>query len=178
MTSIPNFAPGCFGSALAYQEEHPVCRGCKFAEQCRPMHEENLARLRAELHVKDKRQRFEMTRPTESNPSPGAKVLPKKVREYCERLDRMRLNVTGNLAAGVNPFSPNSMSFLYVAAHLLMKLSKLDKPLRANLLTDAYVHKLKCRESTAEAYARMALQIFQHIGAVDEIDGGFTLRRQ
>src|SRR5690606_2664164 len=91
MTSIPNFAPGCFGSALAFQPDHAVCRGCKFVEQCRPMHEENLARLRAELNVKDKRQRFEMSEPTQVNPNPGAKVLPKKVREYCERLDRMRL---------------------------------------------------------------------------------------
>lgn len=141
------------------------------------MHEENLARLRAELNVKDKRQRFEMSEPTQANPNPGAKVLPKKVREYCERLDRMRLNITGNLAAGINPFSRDSMAFLYVAAHLLMKLSRADRALRANMLTEAYQLTLKCKKTTAEAYARMALQILQHVGAVDEMDGGFTIRR-
>ena len=54
MTTVPDFAPGCFGSALAFKADDAVCEGCIFKAQCQPVHLEALASLRARLGIKTK----------------------------------------------------------------------------------------------------------------------------
>lgn len=172
MTQIPSFAPGCFGSALAYQDKSPVCGSCELASQCKVLHEVNFKRLYGE--IVETRRKFEMPAATTENPAPGALTLPKKVAEEAARLDEMGLNIRENLKAGTNPFGPKFKKYLYVASHLLMNLKA---PLRQDLLCNAYIGRLGYDTLTAKALARQALQIFQHIGVVSEIDGGFVLRR-
>lgn len=173
MSEIPNFAPGCFGSALAYQEDHQFCKSCKFAEQCKPLHERNLAILRQRCNVRDKPKRFEIAKTTEENPYPSATILTDKIQAYIDRIENSGIRITEAFAKGENPFKPSSLKFLHVAAHILLRLKQ---PLRPEILAQAYMGHLKCSQNTADFYARTAFQIFRHVGAVDEIDGGYRLR--
>lgn len=173
MTVIPAFAPGCFGSALAFQEESPTCTACQFAMQCKPLHEANLVKLHGDVVAKIQR-RFEMGEVTAADPNPGALSLPKKVQDEVDRLDQLNLSIRDNLNKGVNPFSAKFKKYLYVASHLFMKM---EVPLRQEALCAAFVGRLGYDRVTARSMSRQAIQVFRHMGVIDEIDGGFVLRR-
>lgn len=173
MIAIPAFAPGCFGSALAFQESHPLCASCQFVTDCKPLHEVNLAHLKKECHIQDRRS-FTMNSPSAGNPNPGARVLTKKVREYLDKIEKAGIRITEGLSQGVNPFDPKVMSFMHVAAHLLLRLKE---PVQSRTLALAFTRRFNCGESTAEAYVRITTQILRHVGAVDVMDGGMILRR-
>lgn len=173
MNTIPAFAPGCFGSALAFQATTPTCLACEFAAQCKPLHEINFKRLHGDV-VLSKRRKFEMDESTPENPNPGALSLPKKVQEEVDRIDELGLNIRDSLNLGKNPFSASFKKYLYVASHLLMKM---QQPLRQEVLCAAYIGRLGYDKISAQALSRQAIQIFRHTGVVDEIDGGFILRR-
>jgi hypothetical protein len=174
MTTIPHFAPGCFGSALAFQEDHSVCRGCKFLADCKPLHEQNLETLRVAMGITEAPRRFQMAEPTPENPTPGAMVLPKKVMEEAERLDAMGLDIVPKMQRGENPFSKEFKKYLYVAAHMLMHVKG---ALKHQQIAAAYVSRLNYTTKTADALARQAVQIFQHIGAIEQTQTGYRLRR-
>lgn len=176
MTFIPAFAPGCFGSALAFEETAPVCAVCKFADGCRPLHERNLAVLRERVGVRGKGSK-KAKNPLASQPAahPAEMTLPKKVQALVEKLDSSNLRVTENFAKGVNPFATQpGMGFLKIAGHLLLKLRQ---PLDRATLAYAFQAKLGWTAGTADSHARMAIQALTHIGAVSNIDGLITLRR-
>ncbi len=173
---IPAFAPGCFGSALAFEETAPVCAVCKFAEGCRPLHERNLDILRERVGVKGKGDK-NAKNPLAEKPSaaPAEMTLPVKVQALVEKLDRSNLRVTEHFARGLNPFAGQpGMSFLKIAGHLLLKMKQ---PLDRAALAYAFQAKLGWTERTADSHARMAIQALSHIGAVNNIDGLITLRR-
>ncbi len=173
---IPPFAPGCFGSALAFEETAPVCTVCIFAESCRPLHERNLEILRERVGVEGKGSK-KAKNPLASKPTaaPAEMTIPKKVQALIERLDRSNLRVTEHFAKGVNPFANQpGMGFLKIAGHLLLKLKE---PLDRHTLAYAFQTKLGWTEGTADSHARMAIQALTHIGAVRNIDGLITLRR-
>ncbi|MER9176275.1 hypothetical protein NKH72_22105 [Mesorhizobium sp. M0955] len=167
MTTLPAFSPGCFGSALAYQEEHPVCAKCVFRDQCAPVHVVNLKTLRDRLGVPE---RYVVKERKPDDATPGLSV-PKKIRELVERMDSANLRAVERLQAGENPFGGFS-NFLKIAAHLL-----LHRGVNQEDLTKAYMHMTKMERNTAVAHARMALQALVHIGAIDMLDGIATLRR-
>ncbi|TDW20531.1 hypothetical protein EV128_125161 [Rhizobium azibense] len=171
---IPSFAPGCFGSALAYEETAPVCAVCKFAEACKPLHLTNLEILRERVGVKGKGNK-DAKNPLVEKPTagPAEMTVPKKVMALVEKLDSSNLRVTENFAKGVNPFAASS-NFLKIAGHLLLKLKQ---PLDRQTLAYAYTTKLGWTEGTADSHARMAIQALTHIGAVNNIDGAIVLRR-
>ncbi|WP_276122599.1 hypothetical protein [Pararhizobium qamdonense] len=172
---IPPFAPGCYGSALAFEETAPVCAVCKFAETCRPLHLSNLQILRERVGVKGKGSKTAKNPLASEKPpaSPAELTVPKKVQALVEKLDSSNLCVTENFAKGVNPFTA-SANFLRIAGHLLLKL---NKPLDRQTLAYAFTAKLGWTEGTADSHARMTLQALTHIGAVNSIDGAVTLRR-
>lgn len=167
MTQIPPFAPGCFGSALAYAE-NSFCRACVFREQCEPMHKQNLTALRARFGI-------------DTNPRKRANVLdgadglalPKKTQELVNRLDYGNLRITEKLAAGENPFE-TGLAFMKIACHLLLRLGR---PFDRGTLSAAFAHKLNWKDGTADSHARMAIQALVHIGAVDLNDGYISLRK-
>lgn len=171
MADIPPFSPGCFGSALAYQDDHAVCQGCVFQAQCKPVHEENIQALR---------ERFGITKPAKQASirkkiaGDGELTLPKKVQEIVDRLDQSALNVVGKLQAGENPFEPTNLNFLKVACHLLVRM---NKPLGRPFLAAALMVKLGWQQETADAHARMAFQVLSHVGAVDEREGSISIRK-
>lgn len=171
--TIPPFAPGCFGSALTYDDTNSVCVACKFASACQPMHQEALVALRASFNITVK---AKPTAPVTVDPArPAAPVLavPKKVQELLDRLDRSELNVVANLQAGINPFE-HSVLYLRIACHLLLRL---QKPLTQPLLAAAFASKLNWAQGTADAHARMTIQALAHIGAIDNRDGLITIRK-
>jgi hypothetical protein len=171
---IPSFAPGCFGSALAFEETAPVCAVCKFAETCRPLHFANLEILRERVGVTGKGSK-KAKNPLAEKPAahPAELTVPKKVMALVEKLDSSNLRVTENFAKGVNPFAGSS-SFLKIAGHLLLKMRQ---PLDRHTLAYAFTTKLGWTEGTADSHTRMTIQALTHIGAVDNIDGLITLRR-
>lgn len=180
MTDIPHFAPGCFGSALAFKEDDSVCMGCVFKAECQPIHLEARAALRARLGIKLPEE-IKAARPAKPkveflDQSEAALALPVKVQELVDKLDRGGYDVVNKLQAGENPFGA-SLKFMKVAAHLLLGFAKANRPLDAEVLTTAFVKTLGWQESTAQAHTRMAIQALTHIGAVDNLQGKIVLRR-
>lgn len=172
MTNIPNFAPGCFGSALAFQTDNSVCRACPFADRCQPLHEQNLAALREKFGITAVR-RGPKLKPAVSPTGDGSEmVLPVKVRRLIEKLDTANLRVAENIAKRINPFEGKS-PFMQIACHLLMNLKR---PLDRQLLAMAFVQKLSWKQNTADAHARMALQALAHIGVITDTEAGAILK--
>lgn len=174
MTTIPAFAPGCFGSALAFQKDHSICRDCKFSAECEPLHNENIKRLREELGIERRSTMGSTAHPASRNVALAGSTLPKKVDEIVARIQAMGLDIAGKMRNGENPFSAGNAKFLRVGALIFLRA---DFSVTTDLLSRLYVRKLECKANTAEAYARMALQIFDHFGAIEKSDGGYRIRR-
>ena len=172
MSQVPEFSPGCFGSALAFREDIPVCLSCNFREQCKPIHIDNLAKLREHYGIKVAVPRIKRA-PVVVSTDESLLRLPKKVRELVERIDRSSIRITENLMKGLNPFE-TEFPFMRVACHLLLRL---DRPINQKLLSAAFMKKMNWLEGTADSHARMAIYILVHVGAVDHIDGQISLRK-
>lgn len=181
MTTIPQFSPGCFGSAIAFKKDDVVCRGCKFAALCEPAHLEAQAALRerygiktsAEVFAERDRKRAEEKAIREASRDQSVLSLPKKTQELIDRLDRGNYDVKGKFSRGENPFGA-SMRFMEIVGHLLLNLKgvRLDRP----LIATAFVRKLGWQQGTADAHARMAIQALEHVGAIINNDGVISLR--
>ncbi|QNG62624.1 hypothetical protein B1VFA_133 [Rhizobium phage B1VFA] len=181
MTTIPEFSPGCFGSAVAFKKDDTVCRGCKFAEFCEPAHLEAQAALRERYGIKttqqvlsDQKQAREAEKVArQASKDASVLVLPKKTQDLIDRLDRGNYDVKGKFSRGENPFG-QSMRFMQIVGHLLLNLK--DVRLNRQLLAAAFVKKLEWQQGTADAHARMAIQALEHIGAIANNDGVISLR--
>lgn len=181
MTTIPEFSPGCFGSAVAFKKEDTVCRGCPFALQCEPAHLAAQSALRERYGIKttqqvlaDQKQARDADKAArQAAKDPATLVLPKKTQDLIDRLDRGNYDVKGKFARGENPFG-QSMRFMQIVGHLLLNLKgvRLNRP----LLAAAFVKKLDWQQGTADAHARMAIQALEHIGAITNNDGVISLR--
>ncbi|SOC90118.1 hypothetical protein SAMN05216358_0142 [Rhizobium sp. AN5] len=181
MTTIPQYAPGCYGSAVAFKKDDTVCRGCKFASMCEPAHLEAQAVLRerygiktsAQVYAERDRRLAEERAEREANRPADMLVLPKKTQELIDRLDRGNYDVKGKFSRGENPFGA-SMKFMQIVGHLLLNLknTRIDRA----LIATAFVKKLDWQQGTADAHARMAIQALEHIGAICNQDGIISLR--
>lgn len=172
--TIPQFAPGCFGSALTYREGDMVCRRCPFAKACGDEHLVAMERLRERLGIVVKPRRKKPVEAKEEIADPSRLALPNKVQKLLERLDKEAFDVVAKLRRGENPFL-TTLPFMAVACHLLIKL---DGPLSQTLLAAAMVKKLGWKDVTASAHARMALQALEHVGAITLTDGMAVMRRE
>ncbi len=172
MSNIPDFAPGCYGSALAYDDAAPICQVCKFAGECKPLHLSNLEALQEALHIP--KRKTAVRREVEAPAASPEMTLPVKVRALVDKLDRSSLRVTERLARGENPFLDTSSNFLKIVGHLLVRA---NRPLSRRDFAMAFQMKLHWTPGTADSHARMAMQALTHIGAVDEIDGAVIVRR-
>ncbi|OWZ90469.1 hypothetical protein B9J07_28195 [Sinorhizobium sp. LM21] len=181
MTTIPEFSPGCFGSAVAFKKEDTVCRACPFAEMCEPAHMEAQTALRERYGIRTtqqvlsdaKQQREAEKAARQAAKDPATLVLPKKTQDLIDRLDRGNYDVKGKFSRGENPFG-QSMRFMQIVGHLLIHLknARLDR----QLLAAAFVKKLEWQQGTADAHARMAIQALEHIGAITNNDGVIALK--
>lgn len=171
---IPQFAPGCFGSALTYREGDMVCGRCPFASDCEGEHIAALTRLRQKLGIEVKPSPIRRSaKPQRAIDDPTLATVPVKVRALLQKLDGMSLDIVAKMQRGENPFL-KVMPFMAIAAHLLIKA---QRPLGQKTLAAALAMKLGWKEGTADAHARMALQALEHVGAIILIDGGAVMKR-
>lgn len=169
MIKVPDFAPGCFGSALAFQADDVICRNCVFSSQCEPVHSVAKTELRKRFGVTVRE-----TKKTMADKFAGSTetVLPSKTQMILDRIDNSNFDIVGKLNRGENPFG-SSMRFLTVACHLLLRRPFITQ----EHITAGCVYSLKCQRSTAEAYSRIAIQILSHVGAIESNDGMMTIKR-
>ncbi len=179
MTDIPYLAPGCFGSALIFKGDDMVCTACVMRSQCEPVHMLALEQLRASLGITAPvaKPKVKIAATQAERDDPTRMALPKKVRELLEAIDRARYNIKGNMLNGVNPFAGQpKMRFMLVACHLILSLSE-KRPITQRDFVTGFISKLHHSPQTAEAHARMAVQVLMHVGAIDNVDGVLKLRR-
>lgn len=166
--SIPPLAPGCFGSALAFDASAPVCSICKFSASCKVLHEENMEALRDRMGLQIKKVTKKPGRPAAANGMTPAK----KVLEWVDVIEKKGIKVTEAFREGRNPFDGQGIVFMRIVGHMLLK----GRVNRGDL-SMAFQKLLKWQDSTADAHARIGLQVLAHIGAIDLVDGAATLRR-
>lgn len=189
MSEIPQFSPGCFGSAITFKKDDMICKACVFAAQCEPMHNAAVAALRERYGIqtsakvysdRDEAQRLERERKAAEldaglidamASNPKLAELPSKVREIVYRIEREATDVL-SILRGANPFA-NSAPYLRLAAHLLLRIPAIDK----GAITSAYMQKFGWKESTASAHSRMAIQTLNYFGVLSQNDGRLSLRK-
>lgn len=154
-------APGCFGSALTFQDNSPVCQQCPFAAACAPKSIASYERIAIKLGIKDKKRAKPVSKP-EPEGQKLVPTLPKKVLEIIGWLERKKVVITGPLRAGINPISERP-AFLRVACHLLIKSkSGVDH----GMLKMAFKKMFDWNDHSADCYARMAIQVLSAVGAI------------
>lgn len=171
MTQIPEFSPGCFGSALGFRATDMLCRRCEFAAQCEPVHVLMKEQLREKFGIVAKK----VKAPVEKKAvpvDPVAIVLPKKLQDLLDRLNNFGFDIINKLSRKVNPFD-QSMPGLWVACALL---TKMDMPISRDLLTTALMRKMKWQEPQARESASIAVYALLHVGAVRSLDGKISLK--
>lgn len=169
MIKVPDFAPGCFGSALAFSEKDAICRNCVFSQGCESAHKIAKAELRSRFGITVRESKKPLADVCANEPTT---TLPKKTQALFDRINGANYDIVGKLRSGVNPFG-ESMRFMAVACQLLLKVPNVKQ----STITAGCVYKLGCQEDTAEAYARTAIQILSHVGAIDSNDGVITIRK-
>jgi hypothetical protein len=169
MIKVPDFAPGCFGSALAFNASDSICRNCVFSKECEPTHKRAKEELRNYFGIKVREPKKPLADVCANSPET---TLPKKTQALFDRINSANYDIVGKLRSGVNPFG-ESMKFMAVACQLLLKVQNVKQ----STITAGCVYKLGCQEDTAEAYARTAIQILSHVGAIDSNDGIISIRK-
>jgi hypothetical protein len=169
-------APGCYGSALTYEEGAPECASCPFAQNCAPLSAASLARIHEKYGIKPKA--------PAKRPAPAAPVvpvsksiftdrLPAKVVSLIETLERRGVRITESLRQGRNPFTEKPVAFR-IACHLLLRSREgVDVP----MLTQALQLKLNYTKAAADSNARVALQVLEAVGATVDVGGKIMIRR-
>lgn len=171
MSHIPNNAPGCFGSALAFDPSTSFCNTCIFKGECEPAHADNLIALRARLGVKIKDEttpRLVTTEPKNINPG-----LSAKAQALLDKVDEGGFNIVDSLKKGINPFR-EKFQFLRVACHLLLNV---QYPISRDTLKMAFATKFNWADDTAAHHARLVFQVLEHVGVVENNDGKIKLKR-
>jgi hypothetical protein len=169
-----SLAPGCYGMSMCYREGTAECGTCPFAASCKPLAEQQLAMLRAELGVvAPKRKTVEKHEVVAKPVMAYTNGLPKKVAAWIEYIEREGIKVTEALTKGENPFRGKRPPFLAIACHLLLKL---PNGVSRDLLTQCFQEKLSWSPETTTAHVTQVRQILAALGAVDEVDGLMRLR--
>lgn len=167
--SVPEYAPGCFGSALTFEKTDMICKACPFSDRCEPASAESKSLLRSRFGIVFKSKTI---RPVPQEVGNIATVECEKTRKLIERIDRADLNIVGKLLAGANPFD-QQMKFMAIACHIFLRRETVTQ----NMITVGCVHTLKIQHGAADCYARIALKALVHIGAITNNDGRYSLKR-
>jgi hypothetical protein len=122
------FAPGCFGSGLAYQEDGTVCGRCDFAARCAPLALERRQQVRARLgiavepvvrRVRTADEPMKASRPAgRPRPVSEREGFPKKVCQLLDRIESRGVDLAVAIRAGQNPLP--SPAFLKMAIDMLL----------------------------------------------------------
>jgi DNA-directed RNA polymerase specialized sigma24 family protein len=166
-------APGCYGSALTYSENHIECKSCEFASSCSVLSLDRRNKLRESLGIKIKSEKKKTPQAVVSAPRPALTMTtPKSVLDIVERINKSKIRVGELLRSGVNPF-PSDPKFLAVACLMLIKLGTVTRP----LIAKGIERKLGVSEKMASSLALAAIMTLKEIGVIDESNGNYTIRR-
>jgi len=175
MTLNPQFAPGCYGSAIAFKKTDLVCTNCPFASQCEPVHLQSKIALQEQFGI------------VLNKPAPIIKTvpvvvptvdpivaisLPEPVQAIIQALNQTGKSVLGALQSGATPFSGRE-PYLQILGLLLIKLKQ---PMSRNLIAAAFAQRLGCSDTTAKQQAGYTVLAMLHIGAIHVVDGLITLK--
>jgi hypothetical protein len=173
----PLYAPGCFGSALAFKKADLICSNCPFALACEPVHVTNITILRSKYGLNP----ICLSPVLEIEPVPVAEPLainlPEKVKALLRTLDNGNYNVCGSLLDGINPFGA-ALPFMAVACHVLLHMRRLEKSSTRDMMTTAMMTKFSWQKSTAGEHARIAIYALLHVGAIESNDGLLKIREK
>lgn len=159
MTNTPQFAPGCFGSALAFKSADQICRQCVFRAQCEPEHYKNLQALRDKYGIKSKDRPKVLNDDDEKYPGLTAKVV-----EVIERLKRMDIDVKGMFKSGQNPFVGRNMFPFEFICHAALKQP--DRRLEMRQIAIFFAQKLNWAPNTSAAQARIVCKALEYFDVV------------
>jgi hypothetical protein len=173
-----SLAPGCYGMSMCYRDGTAECGTCPFAASCKPLAEQQLAMLRAELGVvMPEHKSAEKPLKIAALASPAVMELtnglPKKVAAWIAYIEREGIKVTEALTKGENPFRGKRPPFMAITCHLLLKL---PQGVSRDLLARCLQEKLSWSAETTAAHVTQVRQILTALGAIDEVDGMIKLR--
>lgn len=151
MSENPVFAPGCFGLMATYSEDE-ICGSCLFKIECAVLHHRAKAQLQS-FHGLLKK------------PSRQVDELPVKVSKIFEEHGKTIEEVRQEMFCGSNPYSVRA-GFIGIVCHILLEYKTTTRAVIAAVL----MKQKQYGATTADVYARHAIQILQHCG-VAEIDG-------
>lgn len=163
-------APGCFGSALTYQQDAPECQSCAFAAACGPRSQQRLIELRARFNIQPPAEKSRVKKP-----ATGDFYMPVKVAALLARINGFGVDVAAAIRRGDNPFLTTGPRFLAVTTHLLTRYE--DGVTRENLVAVLQA-KLNWTQGTAAAHALQAVQALIALGVADETNGRLIKKTQ
>jgi len=171
---VPDFAPGCFGSIIAFSASDAICKNCPFSEQCKPAHEERKKKMRSAYGIKvpSRQSRKQIADVIMDEP---VMSLPPKTQTLFEKLDKSNFDVCNKLQNQINPFATNGPKYLEILCHLLMNVPGL---ISNDYLVASFMKIFNWKQNTATAHVRIAIQALAHVGAIDCIDGAIRLKKK
>lgn len=167
--NIPKFAPGCFGSSIAFSTDD-ICRNCPFFEACQDVHCRVVQELREKygVTVPKKKQRAKV------DPNGDTTLaLPIKTQNVLNKLDTSADDICGLIKKNINPFQNKGPKYLSLLCHLLIRTKQ---PINPDFLITAFMTKFNWKEDTAKVHARIATQALEHVGAIKRVDGVIFLK--
>lgn len=154
------FAPGCYGSALAFSADDDICRACPFNAACETRHLTAMAQLRRALHV---------TTTTRRRASDKMSVMAEQI---FNELGLSAGHIRKSMQAGRNPFSMRD--FLGDVVAVLINSESTNRAFLAQVLE----RRRAVRPSVADKQARQAIQILTHCEAIEITDGAISICRE
>lgn len=173
LIKVPDFAPGCFGSALNHDPTDPICSNCPFVRECGAAHLVTMESLRRRFGIVVPEKIREAERAKIEN---AVKTPVRTVGGYAaatiEAIKKAGVDVAFMLRRGENPFGVTIKSeALRVASYVLIKSKQ---PVQRAVIAACIERRLGCKPETAKTYARIAEQVLLHFGAV-EVDEKRTI---
>ena len=164
-----DLAPGCYGSALAFKNDAPMCSACVFAARCEPLHERNLVTLRDMLGVTAPKVAKRL--PKEKPGLAGAFAISPKAQALIDAIEAKGIKVTKALADGISPFAGTGLPTLHIACALLLK-----NVCRRETMVAAFIKHLNYAAELAEERAATTIQALEAIGAVRVLETQIVIR--
>jgi len=171
---VPDFAPGCFGSVIAFSASDAICKNCPFAEKCKPAHEQRRQKLRAAYGI-EAPSRKSRKQTVDAIMGESVMSLPPKTQTLLEKLDKSTLDVCGKLQRRVNPFARHGPKYLHLLCHLLLSV---EGAISNDYLVASFMQKFNWKQDTAKAHVRIACQALEHVGAIRCVDGVVRLKQR
>ena len=155
------FAPGCFGSALAFSQDDEVCKACPFHGDCETRSVTALASLQSMFGVASKPRRRK------------SEAMSQKAEEIFNALGQSADEIRKAVMSGRNPFSLRR-GFLGDVVSVLLSHPNVTRA----FLTQVLEARRAVRTSVADVYARQAIQILRHCDVITVAGDTIQLRQE